>query len=145
VLGLLAAADECAEGADHSEDARYIALVENVNGKSCAREVSSDRCLKVREGENQIGLQRDDLRDVGRGEGQDLVSRADLGRPNGISGDADDAVLLAEEIEGLDRFFRMANETARRISAHGSLVRHRECRLPLRQLAPPIGLTVVLN
>lgn len=44
----------------------------------------------------------------------------DLGWPHRIAGNANDPVLFAEQIEGLDRFFGQANDAAGRKLAHGS-------------------------
>ena len=55
------------------------------------------------------------FRDVGRGEGADarLVAPR-LGRPHRVAGNADDAVLPAQEIERLDGFLGQADDPARR-------------------------------
>ena len=45
-----------------------------------------------------------------------------LGRTNGVAGDADDAVLFAEQIERLDRLFGQANDTVGREVAHGETI-----------------------
>ncbi len=73
-----------------------------------AREVGGDGSLNVGEGEDEVGPQRFDAADVGgRERGHTRLLAAHFGRPHGIAGDADDAVLLTEEIE---RFYRFLGE-----------------------------------
>ena len=69
--------------------------------------------LQVGEGQHEIGLERENLRDV-RGDegGNPRLLAADLRRPHRIAGDADDTVLLAEQIQRLDGLFGEANDPA---------------------------------
>ena len=66
-VGGIAAIDQRPEGADHSEDAGHVALVEQMDGEACAGEVLEDPGLEVRESEDQVGHERQDLRRIGRG------------------------------------------------------------------------------
>ena len=63
--------------------------------------------------EHKIGLERQNLRNV-RGDegGNPRLLAADLRRPHRIAGDADDAVLLAEQIQRLDGLFGQADDPA---------------------------------
>jgi hypothetical protein len=108
-------ADQGAQHADHVEDFRHAALIEGVNGYSLPDERGDDVGLKVREAQDEIGFEFDNLRDVRRGEGRDLrLFPARLGRADTIAGDANNAVLLAEKIEGLDGLLGQTDDALRR-------------------------------
>src|SRR5690606_7480841 len=88
--------------ADHGEDAGQITLVEQMDGEARAGEVRDDRTLDVGEGEDEGRLQRADFFHVRGGERRDArLLLAHLWRAHGVARDADDAILLAEEVEGL--------------------------------------------
>ena len=119
MIGALRRADDRAERADHREDAGDVALIEDVDGDACAHQIGDDVGLQVGEGEHEIGLQREDLRNVRGDEGGDpRLLAADLWRPHGIAGDADDAILLAEQIQRLHGLFGEADDPAGRELAH---------------------------
>ena len=62
--------------------------------------------------EHQVGLEREDLRHVGGDEGGDTrLFLAHARRAHGVAGDADDAGVLAEEIERLDGFLGQADDS----------------------------------
>ena len=66
------------------------------------------------------GSQREDLRNVRRDEGRHpRLLAPDPRRPHRIAGDADDAVLLAEQIQRLDGLFGETDDPAGRELAHG--------------------------
>ncbi len=110
-------ADEGAQGADHGEDAGEVTLVEQVDGEAGAGEIGDDRALDVGEREHQIRFQRGDLPDVRRCEGRDARFFAThLGRADGIARDADDAVLLAEEVEGFYGLLGQADDAFGRVA-----------------------------
>ena len=89
-------------------------------------EVGDDVGLKIGEGEHQIRLQRQDLWNVRGDEGRHpRLLAAHLRRPHRIAGDADDAVLLAEQIQRLDGLFGEADDPAGRELAHGKRI----CRI----------------
>ena len=52
------------------EDAGNVALIEGMHRDAGADQFGYDVGLQVGEGENEIGLQREDLRDVGDDEGR---------------------------------------------------------------------------
>jgi hypothetical protein len=52
------------------------------------------------------------------------VLAADLRRANGVAGDADNPILLAEQIERLHRFFGQAHDAAGREVAHADDMRN---------------------
>ena len=120
MIGALGRADDGAERADHRKDARDVALVEDVDGDARAHQIGDDAGLQVGEGQHQIGLERQNFRDV-RGDegGNPRLLAADLRRPHRIAGDADDAVLLAEQVQRLDGLFGEANDPAGWELAHG--------------------------
>ena len=121
LVGAIGGADQCAERADHRQDPGDVALVEDMDGDAGADEVGDDIGLQVGEGEHQIRLQRQDLRNVGGDEGRyPRLLAAHLRRPHRIAGDADDAVLLAEQIERLHGLFGEADDPAGRELAHGA-------------------------
>src|ERR1700730_17309162 len=51
-------ADQSANGADHSENASDIGLIESMDGNACADECCRDLRLEIREGEDEVGLER---------------------------------------------------------------------------------------
>ena len=120
LIGPLGGANDGAECADHRENARYVALVEDVDGDAGAHEISDDAGLQIGEGQHQIGLERENFWNVRGDEGGDpRFLAADLRRPHRIAGDADDTVLLAEQIQRLDGLFGEANDPAGWELAHG--------------------------
>src|SRR5215469_8354462 len=115
LLGPLARAHHCPEHADHIEDPGDSALVEGVHLDPAANEIGDDVRLEVGERQNQIRLQREDLADVrGRERAHAGLLAASLWRAHDVAGDADDAVLLPEEVQRLDGFFGEADNSARR-------------------------------
>ena len=83
---------------------------------------SGDVRLKIGERQNQIGLQRGDLGNIGRREGRDARLLAPrLRRPHHIAGDADDAILLAEQIQRLDGLLGQADDALGREHADSPL------------------------
>ena len=69
--------------------------------------------------QHQVGLEREDLWDIGGDErGHPRLFPAHLRRPHRIAGDADDAILLAEQIQRFDGFFGKADDSAGRELAH---------------------------
>ena len=81
-------------------------------------EFTHDVGLQVGEGQHQVGLQGEYLVEARRGEGADPRLQPHFGRPHGIARDADDAVLLAQQIERLDRFLGEADQAAGRKMTH---------------------------
>ena len=88
-----------------------IALVECVHRDIGAHQVGDDVGLQVGKSQHQVRFERQDLADVGGGEGGDSrLLLAHARRPHRVAGDADDAVVFAEEIERLDGFFGEADD-----------------------------------
>jgi hypothetical protein len=80
-----------------------------------ANEIGGDVRLEIGEGQDEIGLQREDLVDIRRGKGADArLLTASLRRAHNIAGDPDDAVLLAEQIQRFDGLFGKADNSSRR-------------------------------
>ncbi len=93
-----------------------------------------DLCLKVRKRQNQIGIERKDLRDIRRREGRHTRLLATyLPRPHRISRYADDPILLAEKIERLDSLFGQADNPLRWEPAHVRHVLRRDSQAGARE------------
>ena len=119
-LCALGRANQRAQRADHRKNAGDVALVEDVDVDPGADEIGDDAGLQVGEGEHQIRFQCQHFWDVRRDEGRHpRLLTPHLRRADGIAGDADDAVLLAEQIERFDRLFGQADDAAGREVAHG--------------------------
>ena len=118
-LGLVACADQRADRADHGKDAGKFALVEQMHGDASFGEVAHDVGLQVGESQHEIGLEGQDLVEACRGEGAHPRLGAHLGRSHGVARDADDAILLAQQVESLDRLLGQADQALRREMAHG--------------------------
>ena len=140
MIGALRRTDDGAERADHRQDAGDVALVEDVDGNARAHQIGDDAGLQIGEGEHEIRLEREDLRNV-RGDegGNPRLLAPDLRRPHRIAGDADDAVLLAEQIQRLDGLFGQADDPAGRELAHGG----RYAELPARYVTAAITSEVI--
>jgi hypothetical protein len=101
-LGLLRCADQRAQRADHVENAGDVAVVEGVHRNIAADQLGDDIGLQVGEGEDQIGVEREDLLEIRRDKRRDpRLLLAHPRRPHRIARHADDAALLAEQIERL--------------------------------------------
>ena len=119
LIGAIGRTDQRAEGADHRQDAGDVALVEDMDRDAGANEIGNDLSLQIREGQNEVRLQRQDFRNVGRDERRHpRLLAPDPRRPHRIAGDADDAVLLAQEVQRLDGFLGEADDAAGREVAH---------------------------
>ena len=78
----------------------------------------SDIGLDIGKADDEVRLERQYGFDFGTGEGTHLrLVTARLHRPDGESGNADDAVLLAERIQHFSRLFGQAHDPPR--SGHG--------------------------
>src|SRR4029079_15568944 len=118
-IGTPGRADHGAARADHREDAGDVALVEDVYGDARAHQIGDDVSLQIGERQHQIGLERENFRNVRGDEGGDpRLLAADLRRSHRVAGDTDDAVLLAEQIQRLDGLFSQADDPAGRELAH---------------------------
>jgi hypothetical protein len=119
LVGTIRRSHQRADSADHPQNAGNIALIEDVDGCAGAHQVGDDVGLEVRERQHQVGLEREDFWDIGGDEGRDpRLLAAHPWRPHRIAGDADDAILLAEQIQGLDGFFGKTDDSAWRELAH---------------------------
>ena len=85
-----------------------------MNVEPAANEVGRYVCLEVGERQDEIGLQRENLVDIRRGEGAYAwLLTASLWRAHNIAGDPDDAGLLAEQVQPLNSLFGKADNSAR--------------------------------
>jgi hypothetical protein len=107
LLGPVARLYQSTEHPDHIEDPRDSSLVERVDVEPAPDQIGDDVRLKIGERQDEVPLQGEDLLDVRRCEGaHPRFLTASPRRAHEIAGDADDAVLLAEQIQRLDGFFR---------------------------------------
>ena len=119
LIGFLRRSDQRAECADHRQDAGDVALVEDMDGDAGANEIGNDIGLQIREGENEVRLERQDFRNIRRDERRHPRFLApNLRRPNGIAGNADDTALFAEQIQRLHSFLGETYDPAGRELAH---------------------------
>jgi hypothetical protein len=99
----------------YCENAGDVTLVERMDGNAGADKLCRDLRLEIGECEDKIRLKRKDLRNIGRDEGRNTRLLApNLGGPHGITGHANDAVLLTEKVKRFDRLLRQANDPGRR-------------------------------
>ena len=72
--------DNGAQRADHRKNAGDVALVEDMDGDARANQIGDDAGLEVGEGQHQIGLERENFRDVrGDERGNPRLLAADRG------------------------------------------------------------------
>src|SRR6202022_2285458 len=117
--GALRRIDQRAQGADHRQDASDVALVEDMNGDAGADQIGDDISLQIREGENEVRLERQDFWNVRRDKCRyPRLLAPDLRRPHRVAGDADDPVLLAEQVQGLHGLFGETHDPAGRELMH---------------------------
>ena len=123
LIGALGRADQRAQGADHRQNAGDVALVEDMDGDAGADQVGDDVGLQIRKSQHEVRLQREDFRNVRRDEGRHpRLLAPDPRRPHRVAGDADDAVLFAEQIQRLHGLFGEADDPAGRVLAHGERI-----------------------
>src|SRR5579859_7245586 len=100
--GLGFAAQHAAQHGDHAEDVRHAAVVEDVHLDPPPHQVRGDVRLQVRETEHQVRFQGRDLVQLGARESRDLgFLPPRLWRAHREPRYPNDAVLLAQEIDGL--------------------------------------------
>jgi hypothetical protein len=108
----------------HGEDLLHAALVEHRDLHALPDQLGRDVRLQVGKTEDAVRLERQDLVDLRGEEGAHLrllVTRA--ARPHGVAGDADDARLLAQQVQPLRRLLGQAHDALRRVRS--GCVRHR--------------------
>jgi len=125
-LALFRDTDDAGEHENHVQDFFDAALIKSEYGDAARDELAHDIGLKVRKSEDQIGLDRHDFFEFRGDEGGDFRFPARLGWTRGVTGDADDAVLLAQQVEGLSGFLGETGDAAR-IAGHGRLLVMRFC------------------
>ena len=82
-----------------------------MNRNAGLNKLGNDRCLEVGEGQDEIRIERKDLRNVRRRERRhSRLFASHLGRTYRITRHADDAVLLAEQIERFDCLFGQTDD-----------------------------------
>src|SRR5262249_38500634 len=77
---LIRRSGQSADGANHRENAGDVTLIERMDGNASADQLCRDLRLEIGKGENEIGLEREDFRNVGRSEGRNArLPSPDLG------------------------------------------------------------------
>jgi len=88
---------------NHIEDPGDASLIEGMDIEPTADEIRGNAGLEIGERQDKIRAQGEDLVDVRRREGAHAqFLTASLWWPHNIAGDADDAVLLTQQIQRLD-------------------------------------------
>jgi len=86
-----------------------------VDVEPAADQIGDDVRLEIGECEDEVRPQREDLFDIRRGESADArLLTASLRWAHDIAGDADDALLLADQVQRLDGLFGKADDSGRR-------------------------------
>ena len=112
-------ADHGAEHDDHLQNFVDRALVEDVHVDTAAHQFGGDVGLQVGKTQYQIGFQVDDTIDLGRGKSRyPGFFAARRGRSDGKTGNADDTILLAEQVKHLGRFLGQADDSLWIIIGH---------------------------
>ena len=136
---LLGDADNAAQHADHLQDLLDAALVEGEDRVAALDQIVGDLRLQIREREYEIGIERLDLLVACVQERRHLGLLPRLGRTHGVTGDADDAVAFAEQVQRLGGFFGEADDAVgdtgypRQLLLSLSALRATEA--PLREIA----------
>src|SRR5688572_30617563 len=107
------ATDDTRENADHLKDVHDGTLVEREDRQPALYELRGDVGLEIREGEDEIGLERFYFVEARRNEGRDFWLAARFRRPERVAGDTGHAVALAEQIEGLGRLLGQTDDAFR--------------------------------
>jgi hypothetical protein len=98
--------------------------------QSTTNEIGGNVGPEIGECQEEIRFQGEDLVDVrGREGARPRLLAASLRRAHGVTGDPDDAVPLAEQIQRFNGFLGEANNSARRD--------HQTLAYPIRQTPPP--------
>jgi hypothetical protein len=103
--------DQSADSTDHRENPGDVALIESMDGNARADQLCRDLRLEIGKSEDEVRLERENLWNIGRGEGRNAWLLApNLQRPHSITGYPDDAVLLTEKVERFARLLRQADD-----------------------------------
>jgi hypothetical protein len=89
---------------------RSAALVECHDRQAAPNQLRDEIRLQIRERQDQIGLERDDLVELRVDERRDLGLLPRFRRAHGVTRHADDAVALSQEIERFCRFLGQADD-----------------------------------
>src|SRR5688572_29711405 len=119
-IRLVGAADQRAKDANHLQYLGHAALIEDHHRVAALDQLGRDVGLQIGEAEDQVGLERFDLFVFGVDERRDARLASRFRRPHRVTGYADDAVALAEEIQRFRRLLGQAHD-ARRVAAHNLL------------------------
>jgi hypothetical protein len=139
--------DQRAQGADHRQNACDIALIEYMDGNAGTDQVGDDFGLQVGERENEVGFEREDLRNIRRDKRRDpRFLASDPRRAHRVAGDADDAILLAQQIQCLDGLLGETDDPAGRELAHGERYEENTPSVtPASKLLPDLTLKVIAS
>src|SRR6185503_2152900 len=124
-LTLVGRADDGRKRQDHRENLVHRALVEDHDVEPGLGEIGRNVGLGSREAEHEIRLQLEDSIDLRREKGGNARLFAPRARrPHGVARDADDAPLLAQEVEGLGGFLGEADDALGMARAHAGTIDH---------------------
>jgi hypothetical protein len=111
------ASNHRAQHPNHIKDPGDASLIERVDIQSTANEIGGNVGPEIGECQEEIRFQGEDLVDVrGREGARPRLLAASLRRAHGVTGDPDDAVPLAEQIQRFDGFLGEANNSASSLS-----------------------------
>jgi hypothetical protein len=120
LVGPITRVRHCPDYPYHIKDLSDASLIKGMDIKPPANEIRGNVRLEIRERQDEVGLQGQNLVDVRRREGTPAqLLTASPWRRNNIARDPGDAVLLAEQIQRLDGLFGEADNSAGR--KHGVL------------------------
>src|SRR5262249_26230314 len=108
------APDQTAKHRDHLQDFGHAALVEDDDVHAPPRQLRAEVGLKIGKRENEVRFQRLDFVELRVDERGYFRLEPGFRWANGIAGNADDPIALAEQVERLCRLFGQADD-ARRI------------------------------
>ena len=104
------APDERPHGSDHLQDLGDRPLIEREDRIAAPDQLARDVGLQIREGEDQVGLQRINLVEPRVDECRDLGLLPRFRWSHRIARHADHAIALPEQIQCLGRFFRETHD-----------------------------------
>ena len=111
-LGLARCTDQAADDAHRLEDLGERALIEQVHRHAALAQLGAQRGLEIGEAQDEVGLQVEDLVEVGVEETRHTRLLARLLGPHGVAAHANDEVAHPEAVECLGRLLGEADDPA---------------------------------
>ena len=112
--------DDARQHQDHLEDLFDGALIEDDDVDAGLDQILRDGGLEVGEADHEVGFEFQDLIDFGGSEGRDFGLQAGFFGTAGVAGNADDAILLAQQVEGFGGLFGEADDSLGAAAAIGN-------------------------